>query len=63
MNAMPISQRTVKLAAIIGEHEEEILADWIKEMNATQTPALAKKTLGPPVRPRDAWFPPARTRL
>jgi rsbT co-antagonist protein RsbR len=35
MNAMPLSQKAVKLSSIIGDHEEQILADWMKEINAS----------------------------
>jgi rsbT co-antagonist protein RsbR len=35
MNATPTNHRAIKLSEIIDRHEQQILADWIKEMSAS----------------------------
>jgi rsbT co-antagonist protein RsbR len=35
MNAMPMNDRAMKLSGMIDRHEQEILADWMKEMSAS----------------------------
>lgn len=35
MNAIPMNQRAIKLSGILGKNEKDILADWMKDMNAS----------------------------